>query len=370
MSSPSSPERFHPRDLFDVLIRTGLVVMLSISCYQIFHPFLGLVLWSTILAVTLYPLQLSLSQRLGNRPLHAAALIVLLFLALLLVPIAMAGGSLAEGGQQLAQKVLTDGLKIPLPPEYIAQWPLIGERLFALWHSAATDLSALISSVVPQLKQFIKPALSELAGAGVGLAIFICAVLVAGLIMAYGSTAAHTAQRIATRIAGPQRGVDLAVLCTATIRAVAQGVIGVAFIQAVLLGLGFMVAGVPGAGALMGVALVLGIAQLPLLLVSVPVILYMFTTDMSSIAFITFTAYTLVAGLVDNVLKPLLFGRGVSVPMPVILIGALGGMVHSGIIGLFVGPVTLALGYALFMSWVDMQDATPLAAPTDNETQP
>jgi predicted PurR-regulated permease PerM len=178
--------------------------------------------------------------------------------------------------------------------------------------------------------------------------------------MAYGESGSRSAVQIATRISGPGKGPRIASLCTATIRAVALGVVGIAFIQMLLVGLGFVFKGVPGAGLLALAVLLLGIMQLPATLITLPVIAYVFATEGATGATIVFSIYVFVAGLVDNVLKPLLLGRGVDVPMPVILIGALGGMVTGGIIGLFIGPVVLAVGYQLFWQWVqDRPDAPP-----------
>ncbi|MNL05851.1 putative inner membrane protein [compost metagenome] len=192
-----------------------------------------------------------------------------------------------------------------------------------------------------------------------GFLTFIFSLIIAGIFMAYGEAGSRASVQIASRISGPDRGPGMAALCTATIRAVALGVVGIAFIQMLLVGLGFVLKGVPGAGLLALAVLLLGIMQLPATLITVPVIAYVFATEGPSTATIVFAIYVFVAGLVDNVLKPLLLGRGVDVPMPVVLIGALGGMVTSGIIGLFIGPVILAVGYQLFWQWV--QDS-PTAA--------
>jgi predicted PurR-regulated permease PerM len=143
-------------------------------------------------------------------------------------------------------------------------------------------------------------------------------------------------------------------LSAATVRSVAIGVIGVAFIQALLLGIGFIMAGIPAAGVLALVVMLIGIVQLPAAIISLPVIAYLWWAgDGSTMSNIFYSIYLLVAGMADNVLKPLLLGRGVDAPMPVILLGALGGMASGGIIGLFVGAVLLAVGYQVFMDWVD-----------------
>lgn len=164
---------------------------------------------------------------------------------------------------------------------------------------------------------------------------------------------------------GFERGEEFAVLCTATIRAVALGVLGVAFIQAIVIGLVFIVAGVPFAGLLSLLILVLGIVQVPAILATLPVIIYIWTSgDYSSTQAITYSVLLLVAGSLDNVLKPLLLGRGVDAPMPVILLGALGGLASAGLLGMFVGAVFFALSYQAFMWWVaNSPDAVAPPAP-------
>jgi predicted PurR-regulated permease PerM len=197
--------------------------------------------------------------------------------------------------------------------------------------------------------------LGTVAGVGMGFLVFVAALIIAGVFMAFGQSGADSAVRILSRLTEPERGPQIADLCTATIRAVAQGVVGIAFIQALLLGAGFLVKGVPGAGLLAMATLLLGITQLPALLITVPVIAIVLGMEGATAGSITFAIYTFVAGLADNVLKPLLLGRGLDVPMPVIFIGAIGGMVSGGIIGLFIGPVVLAVSYQLFWQWVDQQ---------------
>jgi predicted PurR-regulated permease PerM len=181
--------------------------------------------------------------------------------------------------------------------------------------------------------------------------------------MAFGESGAGASVAIFGRIAGPERGAPFAQLATATIRAVAQGVIGVAFIQAIVVGLVLLVAGVPWAGALAAIVLVLAIAQLPATLVTLPAIAWIWMRgDYGTGEAALWTVLLLVAGLVDNVLKPLMLGRGVDAPMPVILIGALGGMAAAGILGMFVGATLLALGYQIFMGWVHGYAGVPVAA--------
>jgi predicted PurR-regulated permease PerM len=362
--SPNTVEPLSPRSLLDVLIQAGLIAVLAVFCYGVFHPFRDLMLWSMILAVTLYPLHTRLRHKLGSDG-RAATLIVLIGIATMLLPVYFLGMSLADSVQHAVSLIRNDEYHIPPPPESVASWPLVGERLYDTWLQASTNLTALVRKLGPQLKGVSLSLLGTIAGVGVAFLLFVAALIIAGILMAFGESGRGSAVRIFSRVSGPERGPKMAELCTATIRAVAQGVVGIAFIQMLLIGVAFLIKGIPGAGLLALATLLLGIMQLPATLITVPVIAVVFASEGATVASIAFAIYTFVAGLADNVLKPLLLGRGLDVPMPVVLIGAIGGMVSVGIIGLFIGPVALAVGYQLFWQWVDQQ---PPAAETDAQS--
>jgi len=340
------------RALLDVLIRAGLITVLVLFCYDIFHPFLNVMLWALILAVTLYPLNQKLGAKLGNRYGWAAIILVLLGLAILMLPLSLLGASIADSVKDGMHTIEAGQFEIPPPPASVEAWPLIGAPLYGIWMHASQDLSWTFQELAPHLKDWSKVVLHQAAGVGAGIVVFVIALIVAGLIMTHGTRGHRTAVAITTRISGPVRGPQIAELCTATIRAVAQGVVGIAFIQMLLIGVALVIMGVPAAGILALLVLLLGITQLPVLLITVPVVIYVFAHDGVGAGTIIFAVWMVIAGLSDNVLKPMLLGRGVAVPMPVVLIGALGGMVTSGIIGLFTGPVILAVGYELFIGWV------------------
>jgi predicted PurR-regulated permease PerM len=339
--------------VMDLFIRVGLVVVLALLCYRIFSPFLTLMLWALILSVALYPAHLTVARKLGGRPGLAATLIVLLGIALIVVPSAVLMTSLGDSVHGFIHDVQTNSLEVPAPVESVASWPLIGPSLHAMWTQAHADLPALVKSLQPQLGEIAKSALGFVAGIGVGLLQFLAAFIIAGIIMAFGEAGARANLAIFRRVVGPARGEELATLSVATVRAVAQGVLGVAFIQAIIVGIILLVAGVPWAGVLALVVLVLGIAQIPALVVTLPAIGYIWWVGTYGTgAAIAWTVLLGVAGMADNVLKPLLLGRGVKAPMVVILLGALGGMATSGILGMFVGATLLTLGYKIFMGWV------------------
>jgi len=352
MTDAELEERFASRFL-DVLIRAGVILALVVLCYQVFSPFLPIMAWALILAVTLYPLQQSVARKLGAREGLASTLLVILGIVLIIVPTAVLMNSLGESVERLIVGVQTNSIAIPPPRDSVAHWPLIGSQLYAVWAQAHTDLPALVQSLQPKISQLAAAALRFVASIGGGLLELLGAFVIAGIIMAFGEAGGRGGRAIFARFAGEDRGPALVALSVATIRAVALGVVGVAFIQSIIVGLCLLLAGVPLAGALALVVLVLGIAQIPAVIVTLPAIAYIWLSDTyESGPAIAYTVLLLVASMADNVLKPLLLGRGVDAPMPIILLGALGGMATSGILGMFVGATLFALGYRIFMGWV------------------
>ncbi|MFP2421218.1 AI-2E family transporter [Pseudescherichia vulneris] len=338
----------------DMFIKLCLILGLGSFCFTIISPFLNMLLWAVILAVTLYPLHQRFVARMGGKQGLAATVLVLLGILLIVAPTVAMLTSLGDSVSGLIVNVSHHNLVIPAPPEGIASIPLVGKKLYAVWHQASVDLPGLIQSYRPQLGAITKTVVAVMASMGGGLIGFVFSFIVAGIVMAWGGPGARSAERIAVRITDERRGVNLTKLCTSTIRAVAMGVIGVAFIQALLAGVVMAIAGIPAVGIFFVLALILGIAQVPVLLVTAPAIVIMWMTgDHGMVMNIVFTVLLVVAGMVDNVLKPLLLGRGVDAPMPVVLIGALGGMAASGILGMFVGATLLSIGYRIFMAWVD-----------------
>jgi len=358
-------QRFSQR-LLDVLIRAGLIVVLALLCFQVFAPFLPLMVWAIILAITMYPLQRALARKMGGRTGWSATVITLLAVGVIVAPAAVLLNSTGDSVSRLIDAVQQNTLKVPAPRESVAAWPVVGKKVYDFWIRAYNDLPALVQSLQPKIGELAKAALSMVAAIGGGILKFIAALIVAGIMMAFGESGARACHAIFGRVFGDPRGAEFTVLSVATIRAVAQGVIGIAFIQALAVGLCLLAAKVPLAGVLSGVVLVLGIAQVPALIVTLPAIAYLWMSgNYSNGEAILFSVLLFIAGMADNVLKPLMLGRGVDAPMPVILIGALGGLATAGILGLFVGATLLALGYQIFMYWVatnpDAVQPSPLA---------
>lgn len=361
----SGLERRTSPALWDTLIRVALIVGLAGLCFQVFSPFLKLMAWSIILAVTTYPLHQALARRIGGRQGLASVILVIVGVSLLVIPTWLLMNSFADSVRTFVAAVQQNTLHIPPPRESIKKLPVVGSNIFDTWSRARNDLPGLIQSMQPKIGELARAAVSMVASLGGSMLLFLASFVVANIVMAYGKSAASSTHSIFARLAGPSRGQALEKLALSTIRAVALGVIGIASIQALLIGLALLLAGIPVAGLLAIVALVLGIAQVPVLIVTLPVIVYIWSSgDYGSGAAIAYTIILLITGMIDNFLKPLMLGRGVDVPMPVILFGALGGMATGGILGMFVGATSLALGYKLFMNWVA---TTPAPEGASNE---
>ena len=339
--------------LLDVFIRAGLVLALTMLCYKIFSPFLALMVWALILAVTMYPVHSRIAKMLGGKQGLAATMLVLTGIVLIVVPTALLITSSSDSINKLINSVNNNTLKIPAPSPNVADWPIVGKKVHAFWSLAYSDLPEVVESMQPKIGDLAKHALRIVAGTGSNIMKFMFSFIIAGVIMAFGESGKRASQAIFERVVGITRGKAFTDLATATIRTVAAGVIGIACIQALLIGIGLYIAGIPWPGVLSLVVLVLGIAQIPALLVTLPVIIYIwYSGDYSTTAAIIYTVLLFVSGTADNVLKPLMLGRGVDAPMPVILLGALGGMATTGILGMFIGATLLALAYQIFMGWV------------------
>jgi len=341
--------------VIDIAIRIGVIAVMVGWCFQIVRPFISVILWGIIIAVTLNPVYGRLVEWIGGRHGLMAFLMSVLMLLVIIVPAIYLGNLVVENSHVVAGHLKEGMITVPPPPESLLQWPLIGRHIHNFWLLASSNLGSALELVSPQIKQFGGWLLSAAASTGLAVLQFIFSIIIAGLLLARNEAGNAMAQAVMKRFVGI-RGPDLNRLAVATIRGVASGVLGVALIQSILAGLGFVVAGVPGAGLLAVLCLFLAVIQLGAGLVVFPVAIYVFSTHSGLFASI-FLVWSIFVALMDNVLKPLMMGRGVQIPMLVIFLGAIGGMMLSGIIGLFVGAVVLALGYELFQQWLRSEPA-------------
>jgi predicted PurR-regulated permease PerM len=333
-----------------VTVRVGIFLLLVAWCFTIVRPFLVPVVWGIIIAVGSNRLFGALRALFGGHSGLAAVAYVILGQLVLILPALLLAGTLVDGIEALAGHLAGGTLQVPPPPPEVQFWPLIGGPLHRLWALASTNLDQALAAIAPHLTSAGHWLLDFIGTASLGILQFVIAIFIAAALLVNAAGGERVAHEIATGLAGP-RGEPYADLAVQTIRSVTRGIIGVALIQSILAGLGFLAAGMPAAGLLALVCLLLAVIQLPLALVLLPTVIYGFTAFATTTAVI-FTVWCVLVSLIDNVLKPLLLGRGVDLPMLVVFIGAIGGLLSSGVLGLFVGPVVLALGYTMVTTWL------------------
>jgi len=344
-------EKSYMEMAIDIAIRIGVLALLIAWCFQILRPFITPVIWGTIIAIALYPVCRKLSNLLGNRIKVAAAIITLIILLIIILPCIQMVGSMVDGMTYLNGWIQSGEIKVPPPPENIDSWPVIGNLLKSRWQEASENLMTTLTRFAPQLKAISVKLVESALGTTMGLLQFALSIIIAGVLMANAKGGGKLARELFVGLAGG-RGDDFADISTITIRNVVKGILGVALIQGLLAGMGFMIAGVPGAGVWAFLCIFLAIIQIGIAPVVIPVIIYMFyNADTLTAALLM--VWLILVMLSDNFLKPVLLGRGAPVPMLVIFLGSIGGFISMGFIGLFIGAVVLSLGFKLFQAWLE-----------------
>jgi len=338
-----------PTTAIETSIKLGMLFLLASLCLKIIGPFIMLFFWGVIIAIAVYPLYFKLNKLLGGRTKLAATIYTILALAILITPTVIISDSLIEVSQTVQKKIENDSLHIPMPEENIKQWPIVGEKVYGIWSLASKDLDKTLEHFSPQIKKGINTSIKTIASAGATILQFVFSIIISGVLVINAERSYKLSKTIFRRLAG--EGVSYTETTINTIRSVAQGVLGIAVFQASLSAIGMYVMDVPGWSFWTFLVLVVAIVQLPPILILGPIAAYMFTITVTTLA-VLFAIYSVIVSMSDGVLKPLLLGRGVDTPMLVILLGAIGGMLYFGIIGLFTGAVILALAYELLMKWI------------------
>jgi predicted PurR-regulated permease PerM len=326
-------------------LRLGLLFLIVYWCFKIVAPFLPLVIWGVIVAVAVYPLHRNLTERLGNRIKLSATLVTLLGLLILTTPVVVLTGSLVESSMGLASDIAEGTVEVPPPPKRVQEWPLVGEKLHSGWTQASQNLSVTLEKFGPQLELLRHRLIAIAGGTGAAFLQLFFSIVISGVFLATSKSSMVGARTVVNWLVGEEGPVMLHI-SESTIRSVARGVLGVAVIEAILIAIGMVVAGVPGAGFWTFLVLVLSIIQIPPLLVLVPMTVYVLSAS-EPVGITVFIICGVLAVVVDTFLKPILLGRAADAPMLVVLIGALGGMMLGGIVGLFVGAVVVTLSWEL-----------------------
>lgn len=338
------------KEHIETAIQIGIITLLALWCYQIAAPFIGPIVWAGIIAIGVYPLYEWLQHKTGLSAGWTSTLITIALLVILITPSAILSNALLKNVQTLTTQIENNELQIPPPSATVRDWPLIGKQAAALWMEASQDVRSVVDAHDKQLKKYARWFLAKIAGVGINLLVFIFSIILAGIFLVSARGAKQAVELVFTRLAG-SRGAELTELSQSTVKSVVTGILGIAIIQTLLAGAGFIVMGVPAAGLLAFICLILAIVQIDILIVLIPLSIYAFSVAGTGAA-IAFLVWNMAVGLLNNVLKPILLAKGVNAPMAVIFIGAIGGMLHYGIIGLFVGAVVMVVGYTLFIAWL------------------
>ena len=335
----------------DVYIKIVLLSLLLIWSFYIIRPFVTLMVWSIIVAVALYPFyQKLLKLTKGKKKGLVTSLLILILVALIIMPTISMTGSIIDSGQEVYQSFDEGTLKVPPPAATIKDWPLVGEKIYEVWSTASQDLENFIVKYKDEISNSLGWVFSSFAGLMGSVALGLFALIIAGVFMSSADAGYQSGVNFANRLVAG-KGKEFMDMCVSTIRSVVKGILLVAIIQAALAYLGFVVIGLPAASLFALLVLIFAIIQLPPLIAMIPAIAIVFSYAESTPAII-FAIYAVIVSMSDSFLKPVLLGKGLETPMLVILIGALGGMMLQGILGLFIGPVVLALGYQLYNTWV------------------
>jgi predicted PurR-regulated permease PerM len=347
----NNENQFPPvRTAIEIFIRIALLVLLIAWCFQILYPFSSIILWGIILALALAPVYNAINARLNNSRKWSATIIIVVGLLILILPSWWLLDSAISGTKELHTSMEAGTLTIPPPEEKVKDWPLIGEKTYNMWEQASLNLDAFTTKYKDQINNIGKSFLDNLLDIASTVLAFAVSVIIAGILLATKGTE-DAAKKIFRKLVG-ERGDKIAKLAVDTVGNVTKGILGVALIQSLLVGIGFLLAGVPYAGLWAIMVFMLSVLQLPPPIIVIPVIVYLFSV-MGTVPAVLWSIYLFLASISDNVLKPILLGKGAPVPMLVIFLGVIGGFMLSGFIGLFTGAIVLSLGYRIFIFWLE-----------------
>jgi len=332
-------------------VGTGAVAILALACLLILRPFISAALWAAILCFTTWPLFIRLKLIVGERPGTAASLATLALSAIIIVPVAILVSRLSGNVAEIIEatrKYIHEGP--PAPPAWVASLPLVGRRLAAYWDLLSKGSADRFSEIVKWLPTVQKAVLGSGRALVAGVFQIVLSLLMVFLFYRSGETAANRLMLTIGRIGGA-RGSHLLEVAGATMRAVVYGVLGTALLQGVLAGAGFMIAGVPGAALLGFITFVVAVIPGGPLLVAAPAVFWLYHRGSSEWA-IFIAIWIVIVGNLDNIVRPFLIARGGgNTPLVLVILGVLGGAMAFGLIGLFLGPTILAVGYRMFDEW-------------------
>ncbi|WP_319500397.1 AI-2E family transporter [uncultured Draconibacterium sp.] len=354
------------KENIETYVKTALIFLVVVICFLIFKPFLVPVIWGMIIAIAFHPLHIRLTKLLKGKSGLSATIITLVLLAILLVPSGTFVDSLFVNVKEIAGHLKTGDLVVNEPPEKVADWPLVGKSIYNSWHEFAVDVKDAAVQFQPQIQALGQKVLGFFKSFMGSILVFMLSIIISGIFLANSTSGYPFIYKLFGRLVGEEKGTEMVNNSKKTVSSVVTGILGTAIIQTAIISAALFVFKIPLAAVLTLVTFFFAVAQIPVFLIIIPLIIYMFSAVGGTPA-VLFTIWGIVGALSDNVLKPMLLGRGLNIPMLVILIGAIGGMLLMGMIGLFIGAVVLALGYQILQLW--MNDVKEKLEATDVKIQ-
>lgn len=339
-------------DVTRITLAVLFIAILIAACFWILKPFLSALVWATMIVIATWPLMLSVQERLGKKRWPAVVAMTLLLLLMLIAPLALAVTTLIDKAQELTtSSQLLTALKIPPPPEWLQRIPEEGPKIAAKWQEySQLDQNQLAQRLVPHSQKIVSWFLTQAGSVGMMVVHCLLTVIISAILYSNGDAAAEGIRRFVRRIAG-KSGEDAAVLAARAIRGVAIGIVGTALVQSFLGGAGLLIAGLPAVMILTAVLFLLCVAQIGPAVVLIPATIWLFTQGQTAMG-IFMVVWTIIVCTIDNFLRPMLIRKGADLPLLLIFAGVIGGLLSFGIIGLFIGPVMLAVTYTLLKEWV------------------
>ena len=352
-SSGINSSAFSFEKIVDTIIRLGVLAVLLMWCFDILKPFVLILVWAVVIAIAIYPVHVFFEKIFRGRKILAVIVLTLVMLSFIIIPSGLIIYSLYEGVNHFRDAFNNGEHLIPPPGGTTANWPVITKPIVEIWQLASDNLQDAVVKYSEQIKEYGAILLIALAGFSKGILSFIVSIIIAGVLLVYADSSVVVTHKIFGKLVGKD-SENFATITVLTIRNVVKGILGVAFIQTAMIGVGFFIAGVPFAGLWTILCLILAIVQIGVGPIAIPVVIYMFSVSDTTTALILaiWIGITLVS---DNVLKPILLGRNAPAPMLVIFLGAIGGFLYNGFIGLFLGAIILTIGYKLFMTWLETE---------------
>lgn len=347
------------KDLTQITISVVAILLLIVGSIWVFMPFVAALIWASIIVISTYNFMLKLQKILWNKKGVAITVMLLLILMVILVPIIVVIGAIAMNVSQLSNWFGSlSELRLQSAPDWMAGLPVIGSQLADGWNQLASlNNDEIMKRIIPFLDDVVKWFVSKAGGFGIFMIHFLITVIISGILYSKGEIAVKGIRNFAVRLAG-QRGDEIVILAGQAVKAVTMGVVITALIQSILGGISLAICGVPSAGLLTAIMFVLGLTQIGAGPVLIPAVIWKFASG-DPVWGSVLLVLTIIVGGSDNFIRPFLIKRGADLPILLIFAGVIGGLIAFGIVGLFIGPVILAVTYTLLKAWVNENKALP-----------